>query len=852
MKHLKSHVLTLLFFASGLMSFAQVGIGTTSPKSTLDIVGDPATATTLDGIMAPRITADQLAAKTYTADQKSAIVYVDALPTTTLTGVFANITSIGYYFFDGANWQAFAQGGDNLGDHTAIQKLDLASNKLVGNGGTEGISITSTGSIGVGATTPVSSALLDVTSTTQGFLPPRMTEAQMNNIVNPVDGLIIFCKDCSPKELMVYNNPGGWESVAGAPTATVVNDCNINGFEGTYINGIALTAANKFTVTVTNSSFSTATLAFGTGDLVLSGVGGISVSSVSPTSASLIAGQSQLVTYTLINTPTSEGTLTGIWTKLSLSCTKTQTVLNGAATFTTLPDTVTVASVMDGTPVTNIQGVIDNASNQITLNVPYTGGQGSYTAYTSAVVNSNAGTGESDANGFSLSYPAGMFSGSGNIPVTVVVDGDGSFDAKKQLFGATATIATLDFQSNGTSAGNIILDVIGCPTTVSITGAPANACGASVVALISSFSGGDTYAWTADNGATFDDATSATPMLTLPNTDVNVTVSLTTTKASCSPSTLVATPVVIDVDAVATIAVTGPAICLDANPGSADDFTNLAYTVGASTTATSFAWTWVTNPSNLGVINSGATTNTVDVTFNKTLAAVGTYVLQCEMTLACGTTVTRTLTIVLQNVSCNCSTAVVDVVSSTGQTWMDRNLGATRQATSMTDFEAYGCLFQWGRGNDGHADMNWTSSTTGTPVNGTTATLSTTDDPGNSLFITSAADWRSPANNNLWQNGLNDPCPPGYRVPTETELNNERLIFPSNNRAGAFGSALKLPTAGDRLSTNGVLVNVTNYGYHWSSTVSGTNARGLFFYGSGAGMNFYKRALGYSVRCIKD
>jgi hypothetical protein len=33
---------------------------------------------------------------------------------------------------------------------------------------------------------------------------------------------------------------------------------------------------------------------------------------------------------------------------------------------------------------------------------------------------------------------------------------------------------------------------------------------------------------------------------------------------------------------------------------------------------------------------------------------------------------------------------------------MDRNLGAARVATSSTDEEAYGDLYQWGRGTDGH------------------------------------------------------------------------------------------------------------------------------------------------------
>jgi hypothetical protein len=48
-----------------------------------------------------------------------------------------------------------------------------------------------TGSVGIGEA-PVGSALLDVASTTQGFLPPRMTTTQRTSISSPAAGLIVY------------------------------------------------------------------------------------------------------------------------------------------------------------------------------------------------------------------------------------------------------------------------------------------------------------------------------------------------------------------------------------------------------------------------------------------------------------------------------------------------------------------------------------------------------------------------------------------------------------------------------------------------------------------------------------
>ena len=46
--------------------------------------------------------------------------------------------------------------------------------------------------IGTGPTTPDASAVLDIRSTTQGLLPPRMTENERKNILAPADGLLVF------------------------------------------------------------------------------------------------------------------------------------------------------------------------------------------------------------------------------------------------------------------------------------------------------------------------------------------------------------------------------------------------------------------------------------------------------------------------------------------------------------------------------------------------------------------------------------------------------------------------------------------------------------------------------------
>lgn len=194
-------------------------------------------------------------------------------------------------------------------------------------------------------------------------------------------------------------------------------------------------------------------------------------------------------------------------------------------------------------------------------------------------------------------------------------------------------------------------------------------------------------------------------------------------------------------------------------------------------------------------------------------------------------------------------TAVVDVTSPSGMVWMDRNLGAARVATSPTDSLAFGDLYQWGRSNDGH------QCRVSQVQNITQSSIS----PGTNIFyIDLSLNWHSPQDNNLWQgvNGVNNPCPAGYRLPTQFEWQVEYQSWSSADAAGAFASPLKLTLAGQRTYNMGNLWSVGQRGFYYHSTLLnyGTYSSTFEFDTSAnsAVTTYNYRSAGMSVRCRKN
>ncbi len=96
-----------------------------------------------------------------------------------------------------------------IGTNVPKSKLDVNGNTSIGAtySGTNAAPTNGAiieGVVGIGTPSPDASAQLDVTSTTKGFLPPRVTFTQMNAIATPAEGLIVFETDC--KNLYVYKD----------------------------------------------------------------------------------------------------------------------------------------------------------------------------------------------------------------------------------------------------------------------------------------------------------------------------------------------------------------------------------------------------------------------------------------------------------------------------------------------------------------------------------------------------------------------------------------------------------------------------------------------------------------------
>ena len=197
-----------------------------------------------------------------------------------------------------------------------------------------------------------SSAMLDVSSTTQGVLVPRMTSAQRTIISSPATGLLVYQTDGTAG--FYFYNGSAWTSLSGgAPTGSAGGDLT-----GTYPNptvaNSSITSAKILDGTITNSDVS-ATAAIDYSKLNLAGsVATTDISGTGATSGQVLGYNGTNVNWT---TPSGGGSgtvssvssnnLSPIFTTSVSNATTTPTIsysLSNAAPFSVLTNSTSATS----------------------------------------------------------------------------------------------------------------------------------------------------------------------------------------------------------------------------------------------------------------------------------------------------------------------------------------------------------------------------------------------------------------------------------------------------------------------------------------------------------------------------
>jgi len=315
---------------------------------------------------------------------------------------------------------------------------------------------------------------------------------------------------------------------------------------------------------------------------------------------------------------------------------------------------------------------------------------------------------------------------------------------------------------------------------------------------------------------------------------------------------------------------------ISGNNGVTKGATGLIYSVIPVSDLATYTWTVPTDWS----ITSGENTNSITVTAGTTEGPAGSITVTVN-----NGNYTETSTLV---VSVGCP---VKTVGGGWLTFMCYNLGAEdavksltpdQQANYSTPADEYGGYYQWGRVADGHQLSN-PDVITG-PITTFDAIGQAVGDTIGKFIVSGTSDWRSPQNNNLWSNdgkGVADPCPDGWRVPTNYEwiaiTNGDGIAFytPGSSYTCTSGNkwvwnntptrgwlitpanssipTLFLPASGRRDGTAS-FSNVANYGFYWSSATSGLGCD-CFSFGNFTSItpsSSYGRTNGMSIRCVAE
>ena len=178
-------------------------------------------------------------------------------------------------------------------------------------------SFTVGGDVGIGTNSPNSSAKVDISSTTKGFLPPRLTTVQRNAVQNPAEGLTIYNTDVKCIEFYA-GQANGWFSPCLSFGTISCSDPVVN---GTCIAGTPLSAANTVSLTVTNTTIGGYNISTNT-------VNGIQFSKM----GTFTTIGSQVIVLNGTGTPVITGITTFTVAYGNSSCTFSVTVTNASGT----------------------------------------------------------------------------------------------------------------------------------------------------------------------------------------------------------------------------------------------------------------------------------------------------------------------------------------------------------------------------------------------------------------------------------------------------------------------------------------------------------------------------------------
>jgi len=119
----------VVLLTSSHIIYAQVGVNTATPTSTLEVVAKNSTGTTtnVDGLLIPRV--DRQRAQSMATVPISTLIYVNNVVTGAQLGTAINIDAVGYYFYNGTAWTKM-----NAPNNIYTNDGSLSGNRIVTQG----------------------------------------------------------------------------------------------------------------------------------------------------------------------------------------------------------------------------------------------------------------------------------------------------------------------------------------------------------------------------------------------------------------------------------------------------------------------------------------------------------------------------------------------------------------------------------------------------------------------------------------------------------------------------------------------------------------------------------------------